>query len=504
MRKLRKEDKNDKRRQRDFQAGETHAFRETQDIQGKQKRRHSKNREFTIISYFFVAIFVSLIGYLVYFTAFRSEDFINSPYNTRQDSFADQVIRGQILSADGQVLARTDVDAEGNETRVYPYGNVFSHVVGYATQGKSGLETEANFELLTSHAFFLEQLRNQFQGQKNQGDNVITTLNATLQQTAYDALGDRRGAVVVMEPDTGKILAMVSKPDFDPNTIDADWDYLVNDSSDSQLLNRATSGQYPPGSVFKIVDALAYYRKNGTLQNFSYLCQGSITVDGHTIPCYGGAVHGQEDLYSAFANSCNCAFAQIGLDLGGDLLEETSEDLLFNRSLPLSMSYRKNSFSLNDQSGSPLTMQTSIGQGNTLVSPMHMALITSAIANQGVLMQPYLIDRVENYAGEEVDTTEPEAYRTLMSNTEANLLSDLMAGVVTSGTAQALNGRGYTVAGKTGSAEYNEAGDSHSWFVGYSNVADPDIVVSVIVEGGGTGSEAAVPIAGQIFDAYYY
>lgn len=188
-----------------------------------------------------MAIFVSLIGYLVYFTAFRSEDFINSPYNTRQDSFADQVIRGQILSADGQVLARTDVDAEGNETRVYPYGNVFSHVVGYATQGKSGLETEANFELLTSHAFFLEQLRNQFQGQKNQGDNVITTLNATLQQTAYDALGDRRGAVVVMEPDTGKILAMVSKPDFDPNTIDADWDYLVNDSSDSQLLNRATS-----------------------------------------------------------------------------------------------------------------------------------------------------------------------------------------------------------------------------------------------------------------------
>ncbi len=451
-----------------------------------------------------MAIFVALIGYLVYFQVVRSEDFINSPYNTRQDTFAEQVIRGEIRSADGQVLARTDVDSEGNETRVYPYSNIFSHVVGYATQGKSGLESEANFELLTSHAFFLEQLRNQFQDQKNQGDNVITTLNATLQQTAYSALGDRNGAIVVMEPDTGKILAMVSKPDFDPNSIDADWEYLINDSSDSRLLNRATNGQYPPGSVFKIVDALAYYRENGTLQNFSYLCQGSITVDGHTIPCYGGAVHGQEDFYSAFANSCNCAFAQIGLDLGGNLLEDTSEDLLFNRSLPLSMSYHKSSFELSDQSGSPLTMQTSIGQGNTLVSPMHMALITCAIANQGVLMQPYLIDRVESYTGEEVDTTEPEAYRTLMSNTEANLLADLMTGVVTSGTAQALNGRGYTVAGKTGSAEYNEAGDSHSWFVGYSNVSDPDIVVSVIVEGGGTGSEVAVPIAGQIFDAYYY
>ena len=263
--------------------------REPQGIPGKEKKHRSKNREFTIISYFFVAIFVSLIGYLVYFTVFRSEDFINSPYNTRQDSFADQVVRGQILSSDGQVLARTDVDGEGNETRVYPYANVFSHVVGYATQGKSGLETEANFELLTSHAFFLEQLKNQFQDQKNQGDNVVTTLNTTLQQTAYDALGDRRGAVVVMEPDTGRILAMVSKPDFDPNTIDADWDYLISDSSDSRLLNRATSGQYPPGSVFKIVDALAYYREHGTLQDFSYLCQGSITVDGHTIPCYGGS-----------------------------------------------------------------------------------------------------------------------------------------------------------------------------------------------------------------------
>ena len=203
---------------------------------------------------------MSLIGYLVYFNVVKSEDFINSPYNTRQDTFADRVVRGQILDSNGEVLARTDVDGEGNETRVYPYSNIFAHVVGYASQGKSGLESEANFQLLTSHAFFLEQLKNQFQGKKNQGDNVITTLNANLQQTAYAALGDRRGAIVVMEPSTGKILAMVVKPDFDPNTIDADWDYLINDPNDSRLLNRATMGQYPPGSVFKIVDALAYYR----------------------------------------------------------------------------------------------------------------------------------------------------------------------------------------------------------------------------------------------------
>ncbi|MFR3030757.1 MAG: penicillin-binding transpeptidase domain-containing protein [Blautia sp.] len=505
MRKLRKKDKKDNRRQEDFQPRQGYAHPEPQDIpaKGRKKKKRSGNREITIISYFIVASFVSLIGYLAYFKVFRSEDFINSPYNTRQDTFADRVIRERSCLPTESV-GRTDVDGEGNETRVYPYANIFAHVVGYASQGKSGLESEANFQLLSSHTFFLEQLKNQFQGQKNQGDNVITTLNTTLQQTAYSALGDRRGAIVVLEPSTGKILAMVVKPDFDPNTIDADWESLINDPNDSRLLNRAVMGQYPPGSVFKVVDALAYYRKNGTLQNFSYLCQGSITMDGHTIPCYGGTVHGQEDFSSAFANSCNCAFVQIGLDMGGNSLRDASEDLLFNRKLPLTMSYKKSTFSLTDDSGVPLTMQTAIGQGNILVSPMHMALITSAIANQGVLMKPYLIDHVENSDGEEISSNTAQAYRTLMSNKEANLLSDLMTGVVTSGTASALSGRSYTVAGKTGSAEYNEAGDSHSWFIGYSNVADPDIAVSIVVEGGGTGSEAAVPIAGEIFDAYYY
>ena len=193
----------------------------------------------------------------------------------------------------------------------------------------------------------------------------------------------------------------------------------------------------------------------------------------------------------------------MGTDLGGSSLKDTAEDLLFNSKLPLT-SYKTSSFTLDKKSGIPLIMQTSIGQGNTLVSPAHMALITSAIANGGVLMKPTLIDEVVNKTGESVKKTEASAYKRLISTNEANLLGKLMQGVVTNGTASALNGRGYTVAGKTGSAEFDENGSSHSWFVGYSDVDTPDIVVSVIVENGGTGSEAAVPIAGQIFDAYYY
>ena len=230
------------------------------------KKRKARNKEYTFVSIFFGIIFISMIGYLIYFDGFKSDDFINSPYNTRQDSFSDRVVRGKILSSDGQVLAQTNVSEDGTETRNYPYSNMFSHVVGYDTNGKSGLESEANFTLLTSHSFFLTQMKNQFLNEKNTGDTVVSTLNANLQSIAYNALGDRRGAVVVMEPSTGKRLVEVSKPDFDPNTIGDNWDYLVNDENDSSLLNRATNGAYPPGSTFKVVTALDYFRKKGTFE----------------------------------------------------------------------------------------------------------------------------------------------------------------------------------------------------------------------------------------------
>lgn len=469
----------------------------------RSKKRRSRNREYTFVSWFFVAVFAAMIGYLVYFNVVKSEDFINSPYNTRQDTFSDRVVRGQILSSDGEILAKTDVYEDGSEDRIYPYANIFAHVIGYDSNGKSGLESEANFQLLTSHEFFLSQMKNEFLGRKNMGDTVISTLSAKLQSTAYYALGDRRGAVIAIEPSTGKIRCMVSKPDFDPNYIAESWEWLVNDESNSSLLNRATQGQYPPGSTFKLVTALDYFRKHKSFNNYSYLCQGSITMEDHTIQCYNGSVHGQEDFYSSFAHSCNCAFADMGTKLGGASLLETSEDLLFNKKLPL-VSYKKSSFSLNGQSGIPLIMQTAIGQGNTLVSPAHMAMITCAVANNGVLMKPYLIDQVVNNTGEHVDTTEPEAYKRLMTKNEATMLGELMKDVVEYGTASALSGQGYTAAGKTGSAEYDEQGSSHSWFIGYSDVESPDLAVAVIVEGGGTGSEAAVPIASQIFNSYYY
>ncbi len=477
-----------------------------QEYQNSIKNKKS-GKEYVIVSYFFVAIFVSLIGYLVYFNTVLKDDILNSSYNRRQNQAAETVIRGDIVSLDGEVLAYTDIDSEGNETRVYPYGDLFAHAVGYFTNGKSGLESIANYQLLTSHAFILEQIQNEFMGEKQEGDTVVTTLDYSLQKAAYDALGDYSGAVVVIEPSTGRILAMVSKPDYDPNTLGAQWDEIISDGSNSVLVNRATQGQYAPGSTFKIVTALAYLRKYNTFANFHHDCQGELTYSDHTIHCSSGQIHGSEDINTAFANSCNTAFAQIGLTLGGDSLANTSADLLFNSKLPIELPYKESSFTLTSNDGEALTMQTAFGQGNTLVSPMHMALITCVVANGGNLMETYMIDHVKNNNGDLVSATKPKLYKSLMSSEEAQALGDLMKLVVSQGTASSLSGNEYSAAGKTGSAEFYRSDGSigtHSWFVGYSNVENPDIVVSILAEGAGNGSSVAVPIAEKIFDEYYY
>ncbi|MDD3217915.1 MAG: penicillin-binding transpeptidase domain-containing protein [Lachnospiraceae bacterium] len=481
-------------------------FYENSNGQEDVKKKKRGGKEYAIIAYVFVAIFISLIGWMVYFNVYRSAEFINSPYNKRQNTFADRVVRGDLLSSDGEVLATTQVDEEGNETRVYPYENMFAHVIGYASNGKSGLESEANFQLLTSHDFILTRITNEIREEKNLGDNVVTTLDSRLQSAAYSALGDYNGAVVVLEPSTGKVLAMVSKPTFNPNTIESDWDSIVSDDSNSVLVNRVTQGLYPPGSTFKIVTTLAYLREHGSLDGFSYDCSGTIQpVDGNLIHCYDSISHGAEDLPLAFENSCNCAFCQIGLELGHSRLNETANDLMFNSKLPLDITYNQSQFNLKKDSGDAYTMLTSIGQGDTLVTPMHMAMIVSSIANGGTLMKPYLIDHVENVNGDQVSKEMPDSYKKLMTSQEAATLSGLMEQVVTNGTASGLAGQGYTAAGKTGSAEYYVGDEmhTHSWFVGFSNVENPDLVVAVIAEGAGTGSSVAVPIARDIFNTYY-
>lgn len=475
------------------------------------KDRKGRNREMVKASYFIVFMFLSLGAYLVYFNVIKAESINSNSYNTKQAAMENMVIRGSIYSADGQIIAGTNVDAGGNESRVYPYYNVFAHVVGYATNGKSGLEAEYNSELLTCSSSILQQLEDSASDEKVRADSLHLTLRSDLQRAAYDALSytGYNGAVVVLEPDTGKILAMVSRPGFDPNTISQDWDYLISNEN-SPLLNRATQGLYPPGSTFKILTTLAYIRENpNTYEDFTFDCQGLVTKEDVSISCYNGSVHGYETLEEAFMRSCNGAFATIGTELKYSAYKEICEDFFFNESIDLRLPTAKSSFSLEEDSSIGEQMTTAIGQGDTLATPLQMALIASAVANGGTIMKPYYVDHISTYDGDLVKQYKSSTYRTVMSSDEADILAQFMTRTGLEGTAAALSGNGYTVAGKTGSAEYEIDGSSenlgtHSWFIGYSNVEDPDIVVAVIAENGGSGSSTAVPIAKVIFDAYYY
>ncbi len=472
-----------------------------------KKLRRDKNKEFAGIAYGFIALFLAMIGYLAWFQTARSEAFINNPYNSRLDHFAERIVRGDITADDGTILASTKVAEDGTETRVYPRGRTYAHVVGYSDNGKTGLEASYNFELLRSHTFLLERVVSEIEGRKNEGDTLVTTLDDALQQTAYEALGSRKGAVVVLEPDTGKIRAMVSKPDFDPNTIVTDWDaILADDEEASVLLNRASQGLYPPGSTFKLVTALEYIREHPKkYKNYSYTCSGSITNDHYTLHCFGNSVHGEVDLEKSLAKSCNSSFANMGLSLNIKNFADTCEDLLFNRDLPIDFAGSGSRFSLTGESGESEVMATAIGQGKTLVSPLHMALIVCAIQNDGVLMRPYLAQRLENADGGRVEQYEPSAYGRLMTEKEAKILRRYMKHVVTDGTASALQSDSYVAAGKTGSAEFgNVKGRSHAWFVGYANAKGKHpIAIAVIVEDAGSGSTVGVPIAKSVFDTYF-
>ncbi len=479
------------------------------EVKDNPKKQPRNNREILILTYFFLAIFVAFIGYLIYFQAAHGEDMANSPYNRRrQNQLAQKVVRGQIMDADGEVLAKTEIDDEGNEVRVYPYGNLFSHVVGYSMNGGSGLEAGYNIRLLKSHASIFDRVQNLLSGTKNIGDNMVTTLDRRLQEAAYYGLGDSRGAVVVMNPKTGAVLAMVSKPDYDPNEIGELWDYYTSEDSqgDSSLLNRATQGLYPPGSVFKVMTALAYLRENDDkYEDYLYECTGSINIDGEVINCYHNEKHGTVDMKHAFAESCNSAFVDIGYHVDKQTLIRLCKSFYFNSKFKLPLAFSKSSLAISRATTTYQIMQTVIGQGETLVTPMHMAMMISTIANDGKMMQPYFVDHIENDAGTTIKTYKPKQMDLLLTTRETEIMKEFMTAVVQEGTATSLRNSGYTVAGKTGSAEYGtKKGSSHSWFICFSPVEDPQIAISVIVEGAGEGSAYAVPVAKNILDAYYY
>ncbi len=453
------------------------------------------------------ALFVAMMVYMVHFARNNKIEMFDNSYNQYSYRLAREYLRGSILSSDGEVLAYSTGDDAGSQTRVYPYANMFAHGVGYSTHGRMGVESLANYYLLNCHTGLSDVARSEA-GDEGPltADSVITTFDVKLQQVAYDSLGVYRGAVVITEVKTGRVLAMVSKPDFDPNNIEQLWDELISDKKNSNLLNRVTQGLYPPGSTFKIITTLEYLRENGnSVAGYHYYCNGSFTYGDTTIKCYHGTVHGSVDFTKAFAKSCNSSFANVGAGLDPASFSRTLDDLLFDAKLPCDLPTSVSTTAVDAEVDSHNLMQASIGQGQDAMSPLHLNMITCAIANGGTLMKPIFIDRVESASGSTVTRFNPEKYGQLMSTEESAALTELMEEVVRSGTGTRLRSELYDAAGKTGSAEFNNYSkdDSHAWFTGFAPSEDPQIAVTIIIEGAGSGGEYAVPIAKRMFDRYF-
>lgn len=447
------------------------------------------------VFFFYSLLFLALIVHLIYFMIFEKDVPINS-YNPRLNKIDNSIQRGIIFDSKGVPLADT-VTTGGSIERQYYYPREFCHIIGYMPKGKAGIEAKYNFTLQKLDNELYQRLMTIFsENEKPRGNNIFLTIDSDLQRYVYKKLGKSKGAVVVTEPSTGKILAMVSYPNFNPIEIEENWNDLKNDTKNSPLINRATQGLYPPGSTFKILTAGAEIETNSDYKNYIYNCKGEDSFDQKKIHCFNSTVHGKVNLSDAMKYSCNTFFAMTGQKLGSSSLSKYAEKAMFNSDLGYSLEYKKSSFSLNENSKTTEIVETSIGQGKTLVTPLHMAMITSSVANKGVMMKPYIIDHTESYSRNELDVTYPEKLSEVFSEETANKLKEMMENVVTDGTATEAKIKGISIAGKTGTAE-NASGKDHAWFTAFAPSENPEITVTVILENAGNGSEA-VPIVHDI------
>lgn len=451
-----------------------------------------------VITGIFVAMFALLIGYFIYFTVAKEKQIAAHPQNTRLNTMAEEVIRGTIYDTNLEVLATT----EDGEIRVYPKGKLYAHAVGYCTNGKIGAEALANSQLLYPDYSVSSLFKAAFLEEKFEGRDVVLTLDDRYQSAVAEALSGQRGGIVVLEPSTGKIRAMYASPGFDPNNIVENWEYLRTDEENTPLVNRATQGLYPPGSIFKVVTALAYIEKQGDKPlDFTYNCTGEVSGDEYTIACYDHTAHGEVDLETAFAKSCNSYFVKLGEQLSVGELRAAAEKLGFNEKLNFDMPYSESKFSLNSKDTDFEKAATAIGQGRTLVTPLHMAMVAGMIANEGVSMKPYLMDYSMSKKGSVKVKNMPVYEGTTLDVEEAQKLQNLMLQVTARGTASSLDYSGMTVGGKTGTAQ-NETSADHSWFMGFAKDdagEKSDIAFAVVVEG---GSIRAVNVVQKILNVY--
>ncbi len=430
------------------------------------------------------------------------------------------VSRGPIIVDGKSVVSSVPSDDAFGYQRTYTDGPLFSHVTGYFSIvfGRDGIERAEN-EVLngTADSFFLRRMQDLVTGHQQRGGSVELTLSRKLQEVATEALGDQRGAVVALDVRTGAVLAMVSTPTYDPARLAKHSSSKVNDAyqellaDDSHpLRNRATSSVYPPGSTFKVLTAAA------ALESGAYQADTVIPApDTFTLPQstsvlqnFGGSrcsPAGEQTLADALRISCNTAFAMLGDEVGQEQLRETAEAFGFNErsSVPIPVAASRIPADLT----APELALSSIGQMDIAATPLQMASVAQAIANGGDRLEPYLVERVRDANLDVVSEADPSSAGRAVSGTTARALTEMMVGVVESGSGTAARIPGVGVAGKTGTAQTTKDAAPHAWFMGFAPADSPQIAVAVLVENGGsmgseaTGGAVAAPIARKVLEA---
>jgi penicillin-binding protein A len=459
------------------------------------------NRQIRIVSIIFIAMFGLLVLNVSYLVLFQGKDLANGTGNTRAIEAELNIRRGKMTSADGVVMAESR--KTGNRyVRVYPQGTMASQVIGYssARYHKYGLEESYDDYLLGREpGTFVEDLVKKFKRPENRGDDLELTLDTTLQSIAEEALAGKKGAVVAIEPTTGAVLAMASSPGFDPNRIDKDWGAISSDP-DAPLVNRAAEGAYAPGSTFKIITSAAALEEGLYRPNDTFNDTGALEVLGTTVKNLDGKVYGTITFKKALEFSVNTVFAQIGLKLGAGRLYQYASKFGFNDEMPFDLPVKTSRLKRANAMDEVDVAWSAIGQSKTVTNPFEMALATSAIANDGVLMKPYLVKQIKDANGQIVKQTGPEQMEQSISSATAKTLTDMMVGVTDEGFGGVVAIPGIRIASKTGTAETGIPGETHGWFVAFAPADNPQIAIAVIVEKGGTGGGSAGPIVKSLLE----
>ena len=449
----------------------------------------------------FVVLFAILALRATWVMLVEGPQIAAKPYNPRHALL--DARRGRILATDGTVLAQT----QGN-ARSYPFGAALAQTVGYvsARYGTSGIE-DAYDRALTppdttgDPVAQFDEILDAFAGKRSQahGADVVTTIVPSIQRTLWAALAQHaRGAGIVLDPSSGAVLAIASVPSYDPERYDRLFPTLVADTQ-SPLLNRATSGLYPPGSTFKIFTASAAL-ENGTVEMDSHFEDpGYLVLGNYTLHDNESEATGNQDLTGAFALSSNVDFGQIALKMGVDQFYDALDKWGIGDPLDFQLPAETDRVPPKDSIVPGELAQMGFGQGALLMTPLHMALIGSTVANGGVMPRPYIVRQIVR-DGKVASVTPSGTLVTPISAQTAKDVTQMMIAVVERGTGTTAQIPGVQVAGKTGTAT-NPHGAAHSWFVAFAPADHPRFVVAIIVENAGYGADVAAPIARAVLQS---